>query len=619
MSERVLTGKMRILIEILAIVTTLFALHVIALGPVLGFLRISAIFMLLILVMTFLVYPGRRKWVKVHSVDIAFIVLSVLSMGYIIFNYEYIAFTRIEEVTPLTLTELVLGIIAIIVIAEASRRVIGIPMVIIIIALMLYALFGGRLPKPLTHYSYSLEWLVEKIYLTTKGIFGLPLSVVILLAFAFILYGVVLEQTGVVKTFIDFAYRIFGRMRGAPARAAIAAGMLMGTASGLPMSTTYIIGTPTIPEMIKVGFKPHIAGAIAAVIGTGAQIMPPILGVAAFVVAQLMGIHYIEVAKMCLISALLYFISFYIIVYQEILRNNIGKIAYTPVSFVKILKEGFYIFLISLAILIALLVRYYPEGLSALYASLVALLLAFMKKENRNLKTIYKILVRTGLLMVYVAIACASAGIIIALFVETGLSIKFAGGVMVLGYQNLWLALVLAAITIMILGMGMPSIPAYITGAALFVPIFSKLGLPTYAAHIFCYYYAILYAITPPVAFATYAGAQLAKADMMKTGLHAMRLGLSLYLIPFFFIFRPQLLLMFTEPMSFLTTTITTLIAILLISLGLGGYFIKPLNLGIRILLILSGLIMIPPDTTLTMTGMILGLVLLLITYIRAK
>lgn len=618
MPERVLEGRVKRVVELLALTTSIFAMHLILLGPVIGFLRASAIFMLLVLAMTFIMYPGREKWKKVNLIDFIFIILGVISMGYIILNFDYLTLVRMEDVSPVTPIEIFAGIIAFIVLLEASRRVIGLPMCIIILFLLFYALYGKNFPPPFTHPGFSFEWIIEKTYLTTKGIFGLPISVVISLAFTFVLYGVVLEQTGVIKTFIDFAYRLFGKSRGASAKSCIVAGTFVGMASGLPMSSTYIIGIPTIPEMIKSGYKPHIAGAIAAVTGTAAQLMPPILGVAAFVVAQFMNVPYIEVAKMALLPALLFYLSFFLIVHFEALRHNVGKVESVSVGLGKIFKEGFYVFLISMVVLLFFLVQFYPAGLSAFYASLVAILLALAKKENRKLAVIYRILVRTGLLAVYIAVACAAAGMIIALLVETGLNVKFASLVMGLGHENLWLALVLSAIAIIVMGMGMPSIPAYITGASIFVPALVKLGFSAPAAHMFCFYYAILYAITPPVAFATYAGAQLAKADMMKTGFAGVRIGFVTYAIPFFFIFRPHLLLTYTD-LGLVGAVCIAVIAILLLSVGLGGYLMKPLGSTERIIFIIAGLVLVHPDPTIALLGIVLGLLALFITSIRAK
>lgn len=596
MPERRLEGKTKYFTEILALITTIFALHIILLGPVIGFLRASSIFMLLILILTFIIYPGRAKWEKVNFLDVLFIILSVLGMGYIIFNYDYLTLSRIEDITPLTPLEFLLGIITILIILEASRRVIGIPMSIVVAFLALYALYGKSLPHPLTHSGFSFEWIIEKIYLTTKGIFGLPLSVVVSLAYTFVLYGVVLEQSGVIRTFLDFAYRLFGKSRGASAKSCIAAGTLVGMASGLPMSTTYIIGIPTIPEMIKTGYKPHVAGAIAAVTGTAAQLMPPVLGVAAFVVAQMMNVHYIEIAKMALLPAILFYFSFFLLVHFEALKQNVGRVEFKYVPFAKIFREGLYVFIISIALLIYFLVQFYPPGLAALYASLSAILLALVKKENRNLRFLYRILVRTGTLSVYIAIACAAAGMIVALLVETGLNVKFAAMVMALGHENLWLALILSAIAVLVMGMGMPSIPAYITGASIFVPALVKLGVPIAAAHMFCFYFAILYAITPPVAFATYAGAQIAKAEMMKTGFAGVRLGFITYIIPFFFIFNPQILLIAGDFAQILSRVVLAIVSISLISIGLSGYLLRTLNLSERLLFLIAGLIMVVPS-----------------------
>ena len=610
--ERKLEGRTKTAVELLAFITTLFALYVITFGPLLGYLRCAAIFMTLTLVLTFVIYPGKSGWEKVNLLDILFIVLTLVSMGYIIFNYDYLLLVRMEDVTPVTTQEIVLGTIALLVVLEASRRVVGLPMAIIAVIFILYTMLGQYLPPPFSHPGFPYDWIIEKQYLTSRGIFGLPVSVVISLAYTFVFYGVAMSEMGVIKSFLDFAYRIFGKSRGAPAKACISAGTLVGMASGLPMSSTYIIGIPTIPEMIRSGYKPNVAGAIAAVTGTAAQLMPPVLGVAAFVVAQLMNVHYTHVAKMALLPAILFYVSFFIITHLEAVKHNIGRIEQEIPPILTVLKEGFYIFLISICVLVYFLVQFYPAGLSALYASITAILLGLLKKENRSVKLIYRILVRTGILSVYIGVACAAAGVIIGSLVESGLNIKFASSVISVGHQNLFLALILSAVSVMVLGMGMPSIPAYITGASIFVPALAKLGVPVECAHMFVFYYALLYAITPPVAFAAYAGAQIAKTDILRTGFSAMRIGFVTYIIPFFFVFHPALLLLpDTSTQELLIGLGVTTFAVILIAMGLAGFSVRPLNIVERFLLIVSGMVMVYPNTVTTGTGVLLaGIVL---------
>ena len=300
------------------------------------------------------------------------------------------------------------------------------------------------------------------MFLTSKGIFGSPLWVVITLAFPFILYGVILEELGILRTFLDFANRLLGRSPGAPAKTAIVAGTMVGMASGLPMSTTYLIGYPTIPEMKKVGYPGRTAGGIAAVVGTAAQLMPPMLGVAAFIVAQYMGVPYIKVCQYTLLPALMFYFAFYCTISFETRKWNIAVHEIVTLTYSKIMANGLYIFIVSMIVLIYFLVMFYPVGLSALYACATALVLGLIrKKQNRlNVKMFYNILARTGKTSVYISIACAAAGVITGLLVETGLNLKFANMVIGLGRDSLFIALLLSALAILVLSMGMPSIPA---------------------------------------------------------------------------------------------------------------------------------------------------------------
>lgn len=610
--SRVLQGTPGKIIDFFGAILTLFALEVIVLGPTLGYNKSMAIFLVIALPLTFIIYPGGEGpfWKKINIVDIILALLSLMSIGYLIVFANYIL-TRVEYVSPLTTMDYVMGIIAIIVVLEATRRAIGLPMVVIVLLLFAYTFFGNMLPPPFGHAGFPLDWIIDTMYLTSKGIFGSPLWVVITLAFPFIFYGVILEQMGVLKSFLDFANRLFGKSPGAPAKTAVVAGTFMGMASGLPMSTTYLIGFPTVPEMIRVGYHPRTAGAIAAVVGTAAQLMPPMLGVAAFIVAQYMGVPYIKVCQYTLLPALLFYAVFFLTIHLETKRLNIKAVEIPLVSYKDIMLGGFYIFLISIAILLYFLLNFYPVGLAAFYACASALLLGFIRKNNRlGLKDFYVILAKTGRTSVYIAIACVAAGMITGFLVETGLNLKFANMVISFGQNNLFLALVLSALAILIMSMGMPSIPAYITSIAIFGPAMMKLGIIPEVAHIFCFYYATLYSITPPVAFASYAGAQIAGEDPMRTGLVACRLGIMTYIIPFIFAYSPAYLLIteywnLYELFRFIVFVVPGLV---IFAAGISGYLTRPMQGIDRALAMVAGLLLLLPFSVLDYVGFALAI-----------
>ncbi|MCX7983145.1 MAG: TRAP transporter fused permease subunit [Syntrophales bacterium] len=606
--NRNLTGIPGHVMNVLGMLLTLFVLSILIYGPYVGYQLTLAIFLFVGLPMTFFMYSGGKSpfWMKINFVDWLFVIMSIISMGYLIINAEYVAKIRIEYVTEITKLEFTLGIIALICVLEATRRAMGLSMAIIALVLILYIVLGKYIPPPFGTSGFDWDWLIDTMYLTTKGIFSSPLWVVITLAFPFILYGVILEELGILRTFIDFANRVLGRTPGAPAKSAIIAGTFMGMASGLPMSTTYLIGFPTIPEMKKVGYPPMTAGAIAAVVGTAAQLMPPMLGVAAFVVAQYMNVPYVTVCQYTLLPALMFYFVFYCTIDFETRKWNIMPVDIVTKPMGKIFADGFYIFLISIIVLVFFLVQFYPVGLSALYACLTALVLAVFRKSNRwNLKTLYIVMGKTGKTAVYISIACVAAGVIIGTLVETGLNMKFANMVISIGRNSYFLALVLSALAILILSMGMPSIPAYITGIAIFGPALIELGAPKEVAHIFCFYYATLYAITPPVAFASYAGAQLAGTDPFKTGLVACKLGIMTYVIPFLFAYHPAYLLIgkywnVWEVLRFILLYIPGLI---LFAAGLSGFWTKRMKLLEQLIAIAGGTLLLTPFIWLQLIG----------------
>jgi len=585
-----------------------FVLSIVIVGPILGYALSLAIFLFFALPMTFMMYSGGKSpfWMKINFVDWLFTAISVVSIGYLIVNANHIL-TRVEYVSEISTFEFTMGILALVAVLEATRRAMGTAMAFIALVLLLYVAYGNHLPPALSHSGYEWDWIVDTMFLTSKGIFGSPLWIVITLAFPFILYGVILEELGILRTFLDFANRLLGRTPGAPAKTAIVAGTLVGMASGLPMSTTYLIGFPTIPEMKKVGYPGRTAGAIAAVVGTAAQLMPPMLGVAAFIVAQYMGVPYIKVCQYTLLPALMFYFAFYCTVDFETRKWGIQMHEVVTQSFGRIMANGFYIFIVSMIVLIYFLVMFYPVGLAALYACAVALVLGLLRKNNRlNVKMFYTILAKTGKTSVYISIACAAAGVITGLLVETGLNLKFANLVIALGRDSLFIALLLSALAILVLSMGMPSIPAYITGIAIFGPALMKLGVIPEVAHIFCFYYATLYSITPPVAFASYAGAQIAGEDPMMTGLVACKLGVMAYVIPFLFAYNPALLLIpeYWDVWQVLKLIFFYIPGLVLFAAGLSGFWAKKLPWHDTAIALIGGILMLFPIFTIQFIGM---------------
>lgn len=607
--NRNLAGIPGHIMSVIGTILSVFVLSIVVFGPMLGYALSLAIFLFFALPMTFMMYSGGKSpfWMKINVVDWLLTLVSVVSIGYLIVNAEHIL-TRIEYVSDISKFEMTMGILALIAVFEATRRAMGTAMAVIALVLLLYVAYGNYLPAAISHSGYDWDWIIDTMFLTSKGIFGSPLWVVITLAFPFILYGVILEELGILRTFLDFANRLLGRTPGAPAKTAIVAGTMVGMASGLPMSTTYLIGYPTIPEMKKVGYPARTAGAIAAVVGTAAQLMPPMLGVAAFIVAQYMGVPYIKVCQYTLLPALMFYFAFYCTITFETRKWNIQAHEVVAMTYRKIMANGLYIFIVSMIVLIYFLMMFYPVGLSALYACATALLLGLLrKKHNRlNVKMFYNILARTGKTSVYISIACAAAGIITGLLVETGLNLKFANMVIGLGRDSLFIALLLSAVAILVLSMGMPSIPAYITGIAIFGPALMKLGVIAPVAHIFVFYYATLYSITPPVAFASYAGAQIAGEDPMMTGLVACKLGIMTYIIPFLFAYNPALLLIpeYWDIWQVVRLIFFYIPGLVLFAAGLSGFWAKRMQWYDTVIALAGGVMMLFPIFAVQAAGM---------------
>ncbi|MGB9699209.1 MAG: TRAP transporter permease [Thermodesulfobacteriota bacterium] len=567
-----------------------------------------AIHLLFTLVLVFLINPiskQERKW----GLDIIFISLSIVSIFYLFWNYEYFI-TRYPYVHPLSKSDLILGIIITLVLLEAARRSIGLAMPITAIVFIIYAYLGPHMPGLLRHAGQNTETIVDQLYMTTEGIFGIPLGVSATYVILFVIFGAFLERSGTGQFFMELAASTTGKSRGGPGKIAVVSSSLFGTISGSAVANVMVTGQFTIPMMKKTGFQPHFAGAVEATASTGGQIMPPVMGAAAFVMAEFTGLPYITVCKHALIPAILYYLSCFMAIHFEALRTNLrGMLEEAPSLAAVLLGKGHLLF--PVAVIIYMMFAGYTPMYACIFAIISVVILANLKKASRmgGIK-ILQALEEGAKGTVSVAVACACAGIIIGVINLTGLGLKFTSFVLLLAGESLALALVFTMIAGIILGMGLPTTAAYIVMAALLVPALVKLGIPTIAAHMFAFYYAIISAITPPVALAVYAGAGLAGSNMWKTGFAAVRIGAPGFIIPFMFAYEPSLLFL-GSPWSVFTSFITASIGVIILAAGMMGWLLRETNLLERFLLIAAAIALIKPGFYTDFIGLILlGLVI---------
>ena len=562
------------------------------------------------LALIFLWYPvmvtgsiGRRAAGAV--IDCAFIGMSIAVVGYLFVEHDHILtrFAYVDELRPI---EVVFGIGIIAVALEAARRTVGLALPITALIFLVYGLFFANL---------GTGELIDQMYLTTEGIFGIPLNVSATYMVLFIVFGALVEKSGTGKLFMDFAMALAGATAGGPAKVACMTSAMFGTISGSSTANVMTTGTFTIPLMKRIGYRPAFAGAVEAVASTGGQIMPPIMGAAAFVMAEFMAVSYLTVIGIAILPALLYFLAVFVAVHFEAKRVGLKGLPKPDLPQMgKVLRERGHQFL-PLVVIMGMLVGGYSAPYAATLGLLSVIPVALMRKTTRSEITVPLIIqaliegIRNSL---QVAAACACSGIVIGVISLSGVGIEFTGFIISLAGDTLLLALVLTAIAGIILGMGLPTTPAYIVQVALLVPALIKLGVPLEAAHMFVFYFAILSAITPPVAITLYAANGISGAGLWDGGIASMKLAATGYIIPFMFVYGPSLLLI-GEPNHVAISCTTSVIGVICLAAGLHGYFLRRASIVERLLLVAAALTLIKPGLATDVIGAgVIGFVVLL-------
>jgi TRAP transporter 4TM/12TM fusion protein len=546
------------------------------------------------LTLVFLLYPGLlRKSERVGWLDLLWIALSVAAIVYLWINYDELQ-DRIVYVDDLTTAQMVLGVIMIVLVLDATRRVIGWALPVTALVFLGYATIKTR-----------PEQIVEMMYVTTEGIFGPTLGVSAGYVILFVLFGTFMERTGVGRLFMDFALALAGRSAGGPGKVAVVSSSLFGTISGSAVANVLVDGPITIPLMKRTGFRPPFAAAVESVASTGGQIMPPVMGAAAFVMAEFLSVSYFQVTVWALIPAVLYYVAVFYAVHFEAKRVGLAGLPDAEVARLgSVLRERGHMFAPILVMLVGLFSGY-SAPLCALAGTLACVPMALLRKTTRANVTwqgIVSALEDGAKQAIPVALACAAAGLVIGSIALTGAGIQFTSFVLALTQDTLVLALVLMALAGIVLGMGMPTTPAYIVMVALLVPAIAKLGVIPPAAHMFAFYFAILSAITPPVALAVYAAAGLAKANMWTSGWAAMRAAAPAYIVPFMFAYEPALL-MIGDWTAIVAATASATIGVIALAAGFFGYLLAPLTAWQRGVLLVAAVLLIVPEVISSIIG----------------
>jgi TRAP transporter 4TM/12TM fusion protein len=562
-----------------------------------------ASFVALIIFMAFTLYPAKRKSEKrlnyVPWYDIVLGIIGSACFFFYVINFEAMAVkaTRINQL------EVIIGIIGILITAEVCRRVVGIPILVVAGGFVIYAFASG----------YSITRVVYTLFYTLDGVIGTPIGVCSTFIVLFIILGSFLEQTNIGVFFIDIANSIAGRSVGGPAKVAVISSALEGMYSGSSVANTVGSGSVTIPVMKKTGYDKDFAAAVEAAASTGGQIMPPIMGAAAFLMAEMTENPYSTIAVSAIFPAILYFSGIFLMVHFEAKKLGLKGLPKEsiPNFFKLILKKG-YLFLPIIVLIVTMSIGY-TASRAACLAILSSIVVSMFRKETRlTPKTFVDAMENGAKNTIGVAAACAIAGIIVGIVSLTGIGLKLADGLLMLSGGIDIVALFLTMIACIILGMGIPTTANYVIMATITAPIILKLipGTPVLAAHMFVFYFGIVADITPPVALAAYAGAAISGGNPIRTGIIATRLAITAFIIPYIFVLSPQMLLINTDVISVVQIVITSTIGMFAIAGGLEGYMKKPLMWWQRILAIIGGLMMIDPRLMTDLIGIaIIGIV----------
>jgi TRAP transporter 4TM/12TM fusion protein len=568
--------------------------------------RVIPLFLSMVLVYGFLNKPlGKSVYSKI--IDWLFVIGSIVVGLYLSINFLEITS---RSVTPDKL-DVYMGIMAILIVLEALRRTVGWGITIISIIFLLYAIWGRHFPDLLRHRGYSIERLASQLYLGTSGLYGLPLATMFRYVVIFIIFGAVLEKTGVSDFMIDLSRAVAGRLPGGTGHVAVLSSGLMGSVSGSAVANVMVGGNVTIPAMKKSGFSGIMAGAIEAVSSNGGQILPPVMGAAAFLMAENLRIPYSQVAWAALNPGVLYFIAVAAMVHFYSVKNGIKGLPKNELpSFLQVLRSG-WIYPIPFIVLVGLLMMGYSPSYSGLGATVAGIVCGFLNSKNRlTVRGLFSCIQEAGQGVVMLSIASAGAGIVIGVLTITGLGNRFASILVDISNNNLFILLLVSAIASIIMGMGMSTTVVYILLAALVAPALIDMGVVPIAAHLFILYFGTISMLTPPVALASYAAAAISGESPDKTGWAGFKIAIPAYIIPFCFVADNGLLMKgsFLDIMQSITFSTA---GVILLTAAMVGYFKSHLHIVERILMMVSSLLLMSGNFPLA----IVSVILLAVTY----
>lgn len=593
------TGKYEKILKTLLALFSLYCIYVTLFATFLEEIRLTT-FLGMIVLLGYLLYPAKKGVQKENHMPLGDIILMVLgSASY--FYYSANAVDIINQGTRFNWWQILIGIVAIISLFELARRCVGLPILIVATFFIIYALAYG-LTNP--EFLGRVKYLVRNLFYTKEGIFSTPINVASKFIVVFIIFGAFLEKTGISQFFIDLANGIAGRFAGGPAKVAVISSALCGMVSGSSVGNTVTTGSVTIPMMKKTGYEADFAGAVEASASTGGQIMPPIMGAAAFLMADFVGVPYSDIIKRAILPAVLYFAGIFISVHLEAKRLNLKGIEKEKLPHMKDLLKRTYLLLPLVALVVWVSGNYMTMQKAASLAILLSIGVSIIDKKTRMYPAkIVDALAQGAKSSITVATACGIAGIIAGSITMTGLANELINGIVALAGDRLIIALVLTMVCCIILGMGVPTTANYCIMAATTAPILIRMGVPVLASHFFVFYFGIVADITPPVALAAYAGSAIADSNPMKTAVNASKLAIAVFIVPYIFAYSPSMLLIDTNALEVVRISITSLIGIFGVAAGLEGYLFTDMKMINRLAIVFGGLMLIHPGSMTDLTG----------------
>lgn len=611
---RVWEGTPKLVIRVFSVAFSLYCIYVTLFSTAMPEVRLN-MFLGLILILGYLNYPIKKGMVKVNHLpwyDIVLMVVGAAPFFYFAANAQDI----IKLATRVTKDPVMVAIavIAVLCMMELCRRCVGLPILCVVGALIIYTLFVANV---------RFGKAVYDLFYTTTGLMNTPINVCAKYIVVFIIFGAFLERTGISAFFISLANSLAGASAGGPAKVAVISSALCGMVSGSSVGNTVTTGSVTIPMMKKTGYKAEFAGAVEASASTGGQIMPPIMGAAAFLMAEYMGIPYSQVALKAILPAILYFTGIYIAVHLEAQKLGLKGIPREELPKMRELLPKVYLLLPLIILVVMVSTNMYTMQFSATIAIGITILVGIVNKDDRiSIQKIIDALEAGAKGTITVAVACAMAGLVAGCITSTGLASKLITGIVAISGGQAIVALFLTMLCCIVLGMGVPTTANYCIMASTCAPILisPEIGIPVVAAHFFVFYFGIVADITPPVALAAYAGSAIAKAPPMKTAFNATRLAIAAFIVPYIFAFSPAMLFEgVSNPLQVIQICVTSLFGIFGIAAALNGFLYRNLNVVFRILLVAGGLCMLYPEPISDVIGVVVVSGICVLQYTTAK